>query len=82
MCYFYYLSDIKPENILVSSSGDDLVVKLGDFGFSKKEITPNCLVTLCGTPSYAAPEGIESNRSLWKVVLVSRLYFYVTSCES
>ena len=51
-----YKSDIKPENILVSSSGDDLVVKLGDFGFSKREVTPNCLVTLCGTPSYVAPE--------------------------
>jgi len=49
-------SDIKPENILVSHSGDDLVVKLGDFGFSKREVTPNCLMTLCGTPSYVAPE--------------------------
>jgi len=59
-CFSTYLSDIKPENILVSSSGDDLVVKLGDFGFSKKEITPNCLVTLCGTPSYAAPEASQA----------------------
>ncbi len=60
-CFFHFhlvrtKSDIKPENILISSSGDDLVVKLGDFGFSKREITPNCLVTLCGTPSYVAPE--------------------------
>lgn len=58
-CSFHFhhtKSDIKPENILVSSSGNDLVVKLGDFGFSKREVTPNCLVTLCGTPSYVAPE--------------------------
>ncbi len=58
-CFFHLVrtkSDIKPENILISSSGDDLVVKLGDFGFSKREITPNCLVTLCGTPSYVALE--------------------------
>ena len=58
-CSFHFRhtkSDIKPENILVSSSGNDLVVKLGDFGFSKREVTPNCLVTLCGTPSYVAPE--------------------------
>ena len=48
--------DIKAENILVSSSGDDRVFKLGDFGFSKREATPNCLTTLCGSISYVAPE--------------------------
>ena len=58
--YFNAKRDIKPENILVSCSGDDLLVKLGDFGFSKREVTPNCLVTLCGTPSYVAPEIITS----------------------
>jgi len=52
--------DIKPENILVSSSGDDLVIKLADFGFAKKESTPDCLKTLCGTLSYVAPEVLLS----------------------
>ena len=58
--YFNAKRDIKPENILVSCSGDHILVKLGDFGFSKREVTPNCLVTLCGTPSYVAPEIITS----------------------
>ena len=58
-CFYYIHSDIKPENILISSSGDDLVIKLGDFGFAKREVTPNCLLTLCGTPSYVAPEVLQ-----------------------
>lgn len=44
--------DIKPENILVQSR-DPFQVKFGDFGLSKAS---DDLVTLCGTPTYLAPE--------------------------
>lgn len=55
-------SDIKPENILFSwSDQNNFVIKLADFGFAKKEATPNCLATLCGTPAYVAPESKMTN---------------------
>lgn len=44
--------DIKPENVLVHSR-DPIVVKLGDFGLSRAS---DEMVTMCGTPRYAAPE--------------------------
>ncbi|RAQ58986.1 hypothetical protein COH20_006750 [Aspergillus flavus] len=50
--------DIKPENILVMDK--DLTIQLGDFGIAKQiqaEAKVNSLpTTLCGTPSYVAPE--------------------------
>uniref|UniRef100_A0A914KUZ0 Uncharacterized protein n=1 Tax=Meloidogyne incognita TaxID=6306 RepID=A0A914KUZ0_MELIC len=43
--------DLKPENLMVSLHGH---IKLTDFGFAK--IIHNKSYTLCGTPSYLAPE--------------------------
>ena len=47
--------DLKPENLLLVSNDDDANVKICDFGFAK-QCPPEGLTTLCGTPSYVAPE--------------------------
>ncbi|KAL7798046.1 kinase-like domain-containing protein [Trichoderma ceciliae] len=46
--------DIKPENILVVDK--ELHVKLADFGLAKIIGEESFTTTLCGTPSYVAPE--------------------------
>ena len=50
--------DLKPENLLVTTDryGKD-IVKLGDFGLSMVLTEP--LYTVCGTPTYVAPEIID-----------------------
>ncbi|KAJ9297578.1 hypothetical protein DTO271G3_4353 [Paecilomyces variotii] len=52
--------DIKPENILLMDK--DLTVKLGDFGLAKIIGEDSFTTTLCGTPSYVAPEILEETR--------------------
>jgi serine/threonine-protein kinase CHEK2 len=49
--------DIKPENILLIDR--DLTVKLADFGLAKIIGEESFTTTLCGTPSYVAPEILE-----------------------
>jgi calcium/calmodulin-dependent protein kinase I len=51
--------DLKPENLLLLSADDDSNIKIADFGFAKKCLTPNSLNTQCGTPGYVAPEILE-----------------------
>ncbi|KAI1213923.1 checkpoint kinase 2-like protein [Annulohypoxylon truncatum] len=46
--------DVKPENILLTDK--DLHVKLADFGLAKIIGEESFTTTLCGTPSYVAPE--------------------------
>ena len=45
--------DLKPENILFCSDG---YLKLADFGLSRKFDEGEVYTTICGTPSYLAPE--------------------------
>lgn len=47
--------DMKPENLLLSSTTDDTSILIADFGFAK--YTPEeGLKTRCGTPAFVAPE--------------------------
>ncbi|KAL1983921.1 hypothetical protein VTN96DRAFT_9774 [Rasamsonia emersonii] len=52
--------DIKPENILLVDK--NLNVKLADFGLAKIIGEDSFTTTLCGTPSYVAPEILEESR--------------------
>ncbi|XP_072771407.1 serine/threonine-protein kinase Chk2 [Nerophis lumbriciformis] len=48
--------DLKPENVLLSSQDDDCLVKVTDFNQSRILGEAVLMRTLCGTPSYLAPE--------------------------
>ncbi|KAE9962808.1 hypothetical protein BLS_010000 [Venturia inaequalis] len=49
--------DIKPENILLEDK--NLTIKLADFGLAKIIGEESFTTTLCGTPSYVAPEILQ-----------------------
>ncbi|XP_077416898.1 serine/threonine-protein kinase Chk2 isoform X3 [Vanacampus margaritifer] len=48
--------DLKPENILLSSQEDECLIKVTDFNQSRILEEAALMRTLCGTPSYLAPE--------------------------
>jgi calcium/calmodulin-dependent protein kinase I len=48
--------DLKPENLLLASKDSDTNIKICDFGFATREVEPNSLTTMCGSPNYVAPE--------------------------
>jgi len=52
--------DVKPENLLLTTKGDDAVLKLCDFGLAS-EVPEGGLERACGTPTYVAPEVIKEN---------------------
>ncbi|XP_022757643.1 serine/threonine-protein kinase ATG1a-like [Durio zibethinus] len=64
--------DLKPQNLLLSTKGATLQLKIGDFGFARS-LTPQDLAdTLCGSPLYMAPEIIQNQKydakaDLWSV---------------
>lgn len=47
--------DLKPENVLLTSDNPP-IVKVADFGLAKVVDSLTFLKTMCGTPSYLAPE--------------------------
>ena len=54
--------DLKPENLLYTTQDENAMIKVSDFGFVKFLIpkVQEQLFTACGTPSYVAPEIINS----------------------
>ncbi|XP_044937470.1 serine/threonine-protein kinase Chk2 isoform X3 [Mustela putorius furo] len=52
--------DLKPENVLLSSPKEDCLIKITDFGQSKILGETSLMRTLCGTPTYLAPEVLNS----------------------
>lgn len=61
--------DLKPENLLYQTPDECSIIKVSDFGLAKFFIpkTEEKLFTACGTPSYVAPEIIESSGYDYKV---------------
>jgi len=54
--------DLKPENILLTRQNPP-IVKVADFGLAKVVDSLTMLRTMCGTPSYLAPEVVKQNNA-------------------
>uniref|UniRef100_A0A1I8FY28 non-specific serine/threonine protein kinase n=1 Tax=Macrostomum lignano TaxID=282301 RepID=A0A1I8FY28_9PLAT len=64
--------DLKPENLLVYRTKDNRIsLKLGDFGLAMEVEKP--IYTVCGTPTYVAPEILEE-RGEYCYCFTSRRY--------
>ena len=50
----------QPENILLATDEKETLIKVTDFGLSKFVGEASLMKTLCGTPSFLAPEVLES----------------------
>ncbi|XP_062873947.1 serine/threonine-protein kinase Chk2 isoform X1 [Trichomycterus rosablanca] len=48
--------DLKPENVLLTSHEDECLIKITDFNQSKILEESSLMKTLCGTPTFLAPE--------------------------
>ncbi|KAH8825103.1 kinase-like domain-containing protein [Flagelloscypha sp. PMI_526] len=54
--------DLKPENVLLTNDQPP-IVKIADFGLAKALDSMTMLKTMCGTPSYLAPEVVSQHRT-------------------
>uniref|UniRef100_A0A1Y1LDI8 non-specific serine/threonine protein kinase n=1 Tax=Photinus pyralis TaxID=7054 RepID=A0A1Y1LDI8_PHOPY len=72
--------DVKPENLLVHMEGSKIkALKLGDFGLACEVTGP--LYTVCGTPTYVAPEILaESGYGLKIDVWAAGVILYILLC--
>jgi len=69
--------DLKPENLLSAGEGEDEIVKIADFGFSKSFAGDDAekLMTSCGSPGYVAPEiltaeSYDKSVDMWSVGVI------------
>jgi len=68
--------DLKPENLLSAGEGDEEIIKIADFGFSKSfGEEGEKLMTSCGSPGYVAPEiltaeSYDKSVDLWSVGVI------------
>ncbi|TVU48573.1 hypothetical protein EJB05_08214 [Eragrostis curvula] len=67
--------DLKPQNLLLSTNGDAITLKIGDFGFARSLMNENLAATICGSPLYMAPEiwqgkDYDAKSDLWSVGVI------------
>ncbi|XP_006650987.1 serine/threonine-protein kinase ATG1a [Oryza brachyantha] len=67
--------DLKPQNLLLSTNGDLITLKIGDFGFARSLVQENLAATMCGSPSYMAPEimrceDYDAKADLWSIGVI------------
>ncbi|GAB1606191.1 calcium/calmodulin-dependent protein kinase type IV [Argonauta hians] len=53
--------DLKPENLLYCTKEEDSLIKIADFGLSKIMTSNTLSMSMCGTPSYCAPEVLQGS---------------------
>ncbi|XP_076660099.1 uncharacterized protein LOC143363383 isoform X2 [Halictus rubicundus] len=72
--------DVKPENLLVEMEGSHVrCLKLGDFGLAQVVREP--LYTVCGTPTYVAPEILaETGYGLKIDIWAAGVILYILLC--
>ncbi|KAN0037386.1 hypothetical protein ACTFIV_002731 [Dictyostelium citrinum] len=73
--------DLKPENLLCNGEGEDMTIKIADFGLSKIFGTGEALETSCGTPDYVAPEVLTGGSydnavDMWSIGVIT----YILLC--
>ncbi|EGG21446.1 putative protein serine/threonine kinase [Cavenderia fasciculata] len=73
--------DLKPENLLCSGDGDEMTIKIADFGLSKIFGGGEALETSCGTPDYVAPEVLTGGSydnavDMWSIGVIT----YILLC--
>ncbi|XP_026444404.1 serine/threonine-protein kinase ATG1c-like isoform X2 [Papaver somniferum] len=67
--------DLKPQNLLLTTNGDQAVLKIADFGFARSLQPRGLAETLCGSPLYMAPEIMQFQKydakaDLWSVGVI------------
>uniref|UniRef100_F7DFX7 non-specific serine/threonine protein kinase n=1 Tax=Monodelphis domestica TaxID=13616 RepID=F7DFX7_MONDO len=72
--------DLKPENLLVQRNADgSTTLKLADFGLAKHVVKP--IFTVCGTPTYVAPEILsETGYGLEVDLWAAGVILYILLC--
>lgn len=76
----YVHRDLKPENIVFETVGEEMNLKLIDFGTSRKICNDEKLSTKMGTPYYIAPEVLNKNYDLKCDVWSAGVIFYILLC--
>ncbi len=64
--------DLKPQNLLLSTTKTGALLKIADFGFARSLQPQGLAETLCGSPLYMAPEILQFHKynakaDLWSV---------------
>lgn len=72
LCFWLAQRDLKPQNLLLSTTKTGALLKIADFGFARSLQPQGLAETLCGSPLYMAPEILQFHKynakaDLWSV---------------
>ncbi|XP_072963228.1 serine/threonine-protein kinase ATG1a [Typha angustifolia] len=67
--------DLKPQNLLLTTSVENPLLKIADFGFARYLMPQGLADTICGSPLYMAPEIMQDRKydakaDLWSIGII------------